>query len=73
MDLFVVTLLLLYITLSTYPSIWLMEVHGEGREDKEENVREGVDKLCNVRREGVVLLTPVYGRGAMQCERPVKN
>ena len=30
----------------------------EGRDDDEEDVGEGVDKLCNIRREGVVVLTP---------------
>ena len=58
------------ITFPTYLSIRLMEVHEEGREDEEENVGECVDKLCNVGREGVVLLTPVYGRGTRQCVGP---
>ena len=45
------------------PGIRLVKIHEEGREDEEENVGECVDKLCNVRRDGVVFLTPVYGRG----------
>ena len=52
------------------PGIGLVKVYEEGREDEEENVGECVDKLCNVRREGVVLLTPVYGRGTRQCVGP---
>ena len=45
-------------------SIGFMELNEEGREDEEEDVGEGVDKLSNIRRDCVVLFTPVNGRGA---------
>ena len=44
------------------PSIGLMEVNEEGREDDEEDVGEGVDKLRNIRRDCVVIFTPINGR-----------
>ena len=43
--------------------IVLVKMHEERRHDEEENVGDGVDKLCNVWREGVVLLAPVNGTG----------
>ena len=44
-------------------SIGFMELNKEGREDEEEDVGEGVDKLSNIRRDCVVIFTPVNGRG----------
>ena len=50
-----------------------MEVYEEGREDEEEYVGEGVDKLCNVGGEGIVLLTPVHRTRASVSVLPVKQ
>ena len=55
------------------PGIGLVEMNEEGRDDDEEDVGEGVDKLCNIRREGVVVLTPVHRAGAPGSMRPVKE
>ena len=44
--------------------IGFMELNEEGMEDEEEDVGEGVDKLSNIRRDCVVIFTPVNGRGA---------
>ena len=54
-------------------SIWLVEVDEEGRDDDEEDVGEGVDKLCNVGGEGVVVLAPVHGAGAPGGMLPVEE
>ena len=45
----------------------------EGRDDDEEDVGEGVDKLCNIRREGVVVLTPVDRTGAPLSVDPLQG
>ena len=51
-------------TIATVPGVIPVEDHQEGRHDEEQHVRDGVDELGDVRGEGVVVLTPVYGTGA---------
>ena len=48
--------------MSAMLSIGFMELNEEGREDEEEDVGEGVDKLSNIRRDCVVIFTPVNRR-----------
>ena len=55
------------------PGVGLVKMYEEGREDEEENIGEGVDKLCNVGREGVVVFTPVNRTGATHGVLPVKE
>ena len=50
--------------IATVPGVLLVQDHQEGRHNEEQDVGDGVDELCDVRREGVVVLTPVYGAGA---------
>ena len=52
-------------------SVGFMELNEEGREDEEEDVGEGVDKLSNIRRDCVVIFTPVNGRGATLNQLPI--
>ena len=51
-------------TIATVPGVLLVEEHQEGRHDEEQHVGDGVDKLGDVGREGVIVLTPVYRAGA---------
>ena len=46
--------------IATVPGVLLVEDHQEGRHNEEQHVGDGVDELCDVGREGVVVLTPVY-------------
>ena len=48
-----------------------MDKNEERREDDEEDVGEGVNKLSNIRRDCIVLFTPVNGRGATLDMLPV--
>lgn len=50
-------------TIATVTRVLLVQDHQEGGHDEEEHIGDGVDELCDVRREGVVVLTPVYGTG----------
>ena len=50
--------------IATVPGVLLVQDHQEGRHDEEEHIGDGVDELCDVGREGVVVLTPVYRTGA---------
>ena len=50
-------------TRSTVLGIRLVEMYEEGRDGYEEDVGDGVHKLCNMRREGVVVFTPVNRTG----------
>ena len=51
-------------TIATVTRVLLVQDHQEGGHDEEEHIGDGVDKLGDVGREGVIVLTPVYRAGA---------
>ena len=60
--------------LPTVYNITSVEVHQQGGHQDEEDVGDSVDELCNVWRECVVFLTPVYRAGARgKVERHLAN